>query len=304
VVTDENGLPTQRIQVAMEELTQGMDIAYAQNSGDRTAIKNSRQKGESVIGRVGTKASSDSDNPWPLGPYTQVIDTDQNSVVHFHCNLIRKTEADVDRTIGLQIFDQDDALVYENISTLHFKKGYDRISKPWIVRDSSGLKQASGMYTSLIWIDQSRAYEHKIKLISPSSDISDRTHNPNAPESAKLEKERDELQKKLYYPELFMFSLIPWIIAYLGIYLLTIFDSTLVGILTILGTVGIACILFVQTRKYLISSWWLSALLSFVCCGYYSLFLAIMSLITLINRRKYRLRLNEINGILGFNQLK
>lgn len=223
-----------------------IDIQEAQNSGNRQLIKQSRQNCPSILSNVGTKPSNDPSNAWPTTGYTNVISIDEYSNVHFHGNLIKSATKDEDKTVGLQIFNADDALVFENIIKMRFKPGYDRFSMCWSIRSLDGMPMTPGVYTALLWIDNSRVVEYKVQLIStqkkipeqpiqnpifnnnnntyPQNNVPVSPYNNNIPiypnypgtvftnQIAKIDEEILSLRKKLRHPRIFTVNLISQIL--------------------------------------------------------------------------------------------
>ncbi len=286
------------------------DFERAQNSGNRKLIKQSRENGPSLIANVGTKPSNDPNTPWPKTEYTQIINIDTFRVVHFHCNLVKPVTKEENKTIGLQIFNQEDALIYEHFAPLYFKQGYDRFSKCWIVRSDDGMPMNPGIYTALLWIDNSRAVEYKIKLISKK----DQVVNPpvetvnnlaNDNKNIKIDTKENEAKKelallteKLRYPKIFVLSLISQILLWTSM----IMYGNYVGddiefifmILFFIASIALLIPIFIMSKNNVFHRWWLALIVVFIGCGYYHVYLTVMLIITLVNKKKWLKRIEEL----------
>ena len=152
----------------LEDFSEKLDILEAQNSGNRELLKKCRQNGPSIISKVGSLPSNDSSEAFPSGSYSRVMNVDLYHVIYFHCTLVRPSAKDEIKTIGMQIYDSNESLIHESITQMEFRKGYDRISKGWVVKDSSGSFYNPDRYTAVFWIDDSKVFEYQFQIIAPS----------------------------------------------------------------------------------------------------------------------------------------
>lgn len=290
-----------------EHQTQSSDDVM--RSGDRFLIKESRKFNPPMIGKVGTMGAKKIDNPWPKGSYSSTIDVMSNMAVYFHINLVRTIEKDQTLETGLLIFDEIDNLVYENISNISFKVGYDRISKSWIVHETSGVPQSPGVYTALLWVGDSRIFEYKFKLFSSSQTSRQYQDEPKVDSFAitNAARERDKLLAKMQYPKMAVIGAASFIclFSFFNLQFLNISNSPVVSVLSVLAALSamvLDIILFRLTRKYLFKS----KILALIACTigtvfYYPALLAILAVITLINRKEWKQRINELTTFIAAN---
>lgn len=259
-----------------------------QETGDRTSIIAKRLNRRPVISRVGTMGSNTPDEAWPKGSYSQLISIKRFRALHFHCNLIRPNEKEGTKSVGLRIFDSHDNLVFEKDSSIKFSTGDDKFSIGWIIRDQDGLPQAPDLYTALIWVDDSRVFEYSFKLFD---------------EEVATDRERDEvetLKKKLSYPPLFIVN----------------FLCSIFGLLAIAGldketpamciTFGLLWLIFViitykKTRKIVCKNRFLAILFITIGSYYYGIYLLIMTISSIVNRKKWTERIKEIQARCNFD---
>lgn len=285
-----------------EHQTQSSDDVM--RSGDRFLIKESRKFNPPMIGKVGTMGAKKTDTPWPKGSYSSTIDVMSNMAVYFHINLVRAIEKDQTLETGLLIFDELDNLVYENISNISFKVGYDRISKNWIVHEASGVPQSPGVYTALLWVGDSRIFEYKFKLFSSFQTSRQYQDEPKVDSFAitNATRERDKLVSKLQYPKMAIFAWSAFICGVLFILFSHSFGiaTPFVSVALVITGAVLAIKLYRMTRKHLFKA----KILSLIACTiglvfYYPALLSVLGVITLINRREYKDRVNELNTFIS-----
>lgn len=295
VVTETNSTNS-KIEDTIKALQQNPDFLYSSNVTDRHLIKEMRKNGPSLISNIATIASNDPQNPWPLGSYSQVISPDKNTVVFLHARLLTPQTQDGTHAIGLYIYDSDDILVHKNITSLVFSKGNDHFSLGWIIREASGMKQRDGIYTALIWYDNSRVVEYKFRLLSQVS----RTIDPiikNSPDNLEIEKRQLEIKKVIRqqkYPLLFFINILAWVLLYVGFGISTFSDIAILMLLPIIAAFAVTILLVEKTRKYVVPYTWLAVIIVFAGCGLYTAFLGLMGLISLIRRKELKKRLEAL----------
>ncbi|MBO5702633.1 MAG: toll/interleukin-1 receptor domain-containing protein [Clostridia bacterium] len=287
------------------------------NSGNREKIKASRSGNASVISTVGTIPSNDPSNHWPAGTYSQIIDVDKFTAIHFHCRFIKPVTESGNKNIGIMIFDGDDNLVYDNRVKLNFEKTHDRFSLCWIISESGGLKQKPGNYTAIFWADDSRIFEYTFRITSSSGigftenktenkKVTDINQTVFGKKNDKTEisgqkstpSEIEKIKDKLTYPKAARRYLYALIFAFIGSGILS--SSYAYGFELIIGFALVAAAIWAYISLWVISSkhiikhkiW--SAVVMTVGFGYYGIALFILSLWTLINKNKWKIRIAQL----------
>lgn len=129
--------------------------------------KERRRNGPSIVRNICTIGSNDPDDPWPNGTYTPNINLDEFSVMYFHATvispLIKKKSA---ITTGLDIYNSDGVLVFSEESVLAWKPNYDKLARGWIIRGEDGTYTPPGDYVAEMWVENSRVFTFKFKIIS------------------------------------------------------------------------------------------------------------------------------------------
>lgn len=324
------GAPSEGFKIPDEPLSGGRthtqdDLEKALASGDRLRIKASRSSNSPAISTVGTIPSNDPNNHWPTGNYSQIIDEDKFSVIHFHCRFIRQISESGNRELGFMIFDNDDTLVHEDRFDFNFSKGSDRFSIRWIISDAEGLKQKPGDYTVIIWVDDSRIFEYSFRITS-SSGLSFGGNNgaginnggsttPTAPIfGAKKEKDNkksapttaDEVTKlkdKLTYPKLFRRHLLSSALFLVGAGVIDNayedFEAA-VGVVLILIALWSYITLWKLSNKHIIKNKVGTAIVMTVGFVYYGIALFFCALWTAINKNKWKIKIAQYeSGIIS-----
>lgn len=275
------------------------DLEKALASGNRARIKASRSSKPSALSTVGIMPSNDPSNHWPTGSYTQVIDEDRFSVVHFHCRFIKPIPNDGNREIGIMIFDGDDNLVYDNRVTIDFDKGNDRFSTRWIISDSNGLKQKAGDYTAIIWVDDSSVYEYSFRLTSsngftgggiPTPPVHGGNNNDTTATPAHIEKLKD----KLMYPKLARRHLTAfWLLVFAiglssggGDEIAQVF-----GLVAMVGALWAYITLWKLSNNHLIKNKVGTAIVMTIGFVYYGIFLCFAGIYSAFNRTKWKIQI-------------
>ena len=262
-------------------------------TNDYVATVSARRSGPSAISRVGAIPSNNPENPWPGGTYMQSINTSSYSTVHFHCNLLHTATKAMTCTVGIRIFNEKDALVYESTTPLAFKPGDQRFSLRWVVKDASGLAQAPGVYTALIWIDDSKAYEFPIRLTSstPSPEVdSSMTYDV-------VKKEIEEIEKKLAFPKIALLQLLNW-----GCFILTMSwmanENIVLGFAAMMTALVLSVNICKELKKVGLKSLLLRLVLVYLIGFYFGIYLVVMGGINLINKKALKDRLAALKSTL------
>lgn len=268
------------------------DFESILETGNRNRIKIIRSSNTPAIATVGTIPSNDPTNAWPIGIYSQIINEDEFQVIHFHCKLIKPIIETADKKIGIMIFDSEDSLVYDYRSSICIEKENDRFSVSWIITDSEGLKQKTGDYTAIIWIDESRVFEHSFRIIS-NKGIDDRSYKPG-------EKNLDEIERiknKLAYPKVAKRHIISSVCGTIS-YLLFSAATGEISVI-IFGLFFLSCAIWAY-----ISTWRLSykhviqnkignAVAMIVGYIHYGIFLVIIGAYAILKRKEWKKKLIE-----------
>lgn len=286
------------------------------NSGNRERIKASRSGNASVISTVGTIPSNDPSNHWPAGTYSQIIDVEKFTAIHFHCRFIRPVTESGNKKIGIMVFDGDDNLVFDNRVNLFFEKTHDRFSLCWSISEVGGLKQTPGSYTAIFWVDDSRIFEYSFRIVSSNgfgfndnkkeSKKDPVTHIPASENKDKTAKnigngttaEIQKLKDKLTYPKAARRCLYAFIFAFIGSEILS--SPYAYGIELIIGFALVAAAIWAYISLWVISikhivkhKIWSIVVMTFGI-GYYGIFLFFASIWTLINKNKWKIRIAQL----------
>jgi len=261
----------------------------------REAIKESRKNSPALISRVGAKGSTSATDFWPLTPSSHKIDIQKYSNVMFQCYLLRPFEIEGVRSIGLQIFDSEDTLIYENIVELSFSETDNKFAMAWSVNPEDGVPVAEGQYNALLWVENSRVAEYSLQLFDSASPL----NAEGEVISAASEAEIAELTKKLQFPKMALTSIFLSIMFFftVAVWAGSSSDGALVflGIIFTLVTILLARSLYKLTKKN-ITPQTILALLLVAFNGYYGIYLIIMAVITLGSRRKWKARIKELKS--------
>lgn len=282
----------------------------ALRSGNRTRIKASRADSPAIISTVGTIPSNDASKPWPVGTYSQIIDEDKFGVIHFHCRFIRAVTQSVNKNIGLMIFDNEDNLVFDNRIPLHFEPNHDRFSLCWVIAESAGLKQKTGDYTAIIWVDDSRIFEYSFRIISSKGlNINNSTPVPPPPpkygnnnsfsnNNSFTNGELEKLKNKLLWPKLARRHCLT---SFLGIISLALLSESygeaatiLFGLLFLAGTVWGYVTTWKLSRQTMISNGLANVLVMTIGYAYYGMFLIGAGIWTVLNKARWRARIIQL----------
>lgn len=275
-----------------------VDLNTVLRSGDLHLIKESRINAPPGISKVGSMGSRDTENAWPIGTYSTVIDIDRYSVIYFHAHLVRPIKEAGSLSVGLLIFDSENTLVYENISDLDFKVGYDRVSKSWVVRDSSGMAQSTGDYTALIFVGNSRMFEYKFSLISSSDQRTSAINNSLDTQNTAIRDEKNKkissLKAKLAYPKMFL-SILAMLVSFMAFIWSTNNYSPIISIVFFIAYALFFVRSYRLTNEHLIKSKLLSLLVVLLGSFYYLLIIFIMMLCTFGKRSELKKSLAELS---------
>ncbi len=266
-----------------------------EDNGDRLSTVRSRLSGKPVVGRVGTIGSNTPTEAWPKGTYSNRIDVNRFRAVHFHCNLIHPFATAGVRTVGLRIFDNNDNLVYEDVSKISFAAGHDRFSLGWIVRDEAGMTQMPGIYTAVFWVDDSRAFEYTFELCGQGNS------NAYAQQPAadpKLVKELDTLRKRRKHPMLYVLHLISLICGIIALSF-TGFGGDEIAPFFLFGIAWLVLSIIVcaKTKKYVVKSGFLALLFVFIGGFYYNIYLLVMTIVWKCKKKKWLPRIAELESM-------
>ncbi|MBQ3490663.1 MAG: toll/interleukin-1 receptor domain-containing protein [Clostridia bacterium] len=286
------------------DFTGGLDVISTETAGDPHKLKEARKNGPSLISRIAVKGAKTLSDLWPDTPYTQIINIDEYMAVRFHCQLVKEIGENANKSIGMQIYDSEDSLVFEDISDLHFSTGHDRFSLGWTIRSENGIPAAPGKYTVLIWMENSRVTEYTFHLVSSqTSSVSNTQNTPKGfPEQspianhAALKAEKEDIMKKLAYPKL----------TWMGIFSILLFYVSVIG-LSFIGDGGGFCLIifgipflivfrkfYKNTKQFVVSNGLLAFLLVSIGGGYYTIFLIIMNIVNGKDKKRNKQRLKEL----------
>lgn len=247
----------------------------------KSATVFSHLRGEYAIARVGTVGAKNANDPWEKGEYTQNIDISRFSVVNFHCNLLKTVETAGERTVSVRVYDERSALVFENDARIFFNVGDNKFSTGWIIKEPSGFCQMTGNYTALIFLDDSRVYEYPFTIVDKKKS------------DEKSAGERKALEQKLAYPRLLFLHAFAWL---MYILLLTFATASMPEPAWIFGIIAVIFTIYYakETRKRLGHNWLVTFFLIVPFSLYYGLFLLVMAIFTMMNRKKWQARLKEL----------
>ena len=170
-----------------------------------------------------------------------------------------------------------------------------------------------GIYNAIIWLDSSKAVEYKFKIISPRNQLAstpkttDANDNRRKGKKAILSPEEAELRSlkgRLRVPVIFVFSLIAQLVFLTGLLLFYFYEGTFdyieafISILVNL-TIGLLIPVCIMTRNNLIRNGFLAFLAVYLGCGYYHIFLTVMLIITLVNKKRWLKRVDELEKIIA-----
>lgn len=248
------------------------EIGMEDRRGREETIR-AHQNGAYMISQVGCIGCNDPDVSLPKGEYSEEISLDRFSVVQFHCRLLQPVGMKCKKQIGLRVYNENGALVFENFSSFSFSKGSNKFSISWVVRDRDGFNQMPGQYTALVWIDDSRAFEFSFRLV--------RAEKEDPPTSAEKKRAR-----KRNAPKLFGWHLVTWGV-YFGLLFFIIKATAMIPILLFLVLSFVMTgVYFSKTKKLggysgfasFLLTWWLPV--SF----YYGIYLFFMTIYSLVSR--------------------
>ena len=275
------------------------DTLFSASVADIYRLKEIHKNGPSLISRIAVKGSKTLSDCWPNTPYAQVIDIDEYVAVRFHCQLVKAITENSKKSIGMQIYDSKDALVYEDISDLDFAAGNDRFSLGWVIRPQDGIPALPGKYTVLIWMENSKVVEYTF-LLSSLLQYNPDTQNdfseiPRVDRTA-LQKEKEAIEKKLTYPKLARIGSLLILMFWLAI----AFISADVPVLAVIF--GVLMLIFFfrffkYTKKYIVQNGFLVLLLVTIGCTYYTLFLIVMTIVNTKDKKENKKRLKELEQI-------
>ncbi|MBP3436335.1 MAG: toll/interleukin-1 receptor domain-containing protein [Clostridia bacterium] len=225
------------------------------------------------IGNVCGYASCDMKNPWREGVYTQEVEVNAYSVIHFHGKLGKPLDRAKRATVRLSVYDEERNLVCEKTERVDCAKGSDRFSVPWTVREADGTFQTPGRYIAAVQFEDSTVYETKIELIYRQTATFGTREKPTA-----IEKKAQRQQHMHQQPKGLLFAIPLLVIS--GI--IGEINSTVAGILLFAGMIFCFIALMRLTRRVVVKSFFLSLLLCTILLYFYTLYLVGVGIYQLI----------------------
>ncbi len=120
----------------------------------------------SLVTNVCTIGTNVSDDFWPSGTYSEVINRDEFKLVMFHMNVLKPFGFTGTITNKYEIYNSDNNLIFEDVSTLDVEPDYDRISFGWIIKGEDGSFVQSGDYRFVCSINGSPSFSYKFTVCS------------------------------------------------------------------------------------------------------------------------------------------
>lgn len=260
--------------------------------------KTNDNKGRPVLIRnVCSLGSSDFDNAFPSdGYYSEVINRDQYQIIYFHLSTARIL--DKDRVEGgMRIYNANDQLVFEDVTTFDWKPVYDRLARSWVVRGSDGTFVNNGVYRAEFWIEDSAVYEYYFKVTSNNAEaisgVQAPVSEPDQPLNRLSEDARRKLENKLSRPKGLALTTAIGICCLLT---LSAMGNGAIALSLIISAVGVSLdiLLVLYTKRYVHSSWVVAVLLAVVLFWYYGIYLLVTSIICAFNFRKWTKQLQNL----------
>ena len=254
-----------------------------------------------TIRNVCSIGSNDPDDCWPKGHYSDTINRDQYRIVYFHIDVAPIKNKSKVHT-GIAVYDDYNNQVYRDESDLNWAPEYTRIAKSWTIRESDGYYVKSGVYRIEFWVENSRVYEHKIKIMSNNEDFNTEVppkKEPKKPELTSAEyiditAKISNLKKKLAAPKGFKLA------AFTGLsFLLMTMGSALTG--GFVGLVGFILFVFCvlkwmkHTKDNVWDSWIGAGILCLVGGVYFGIYLLVITVMHSTQGDKWKKELEELN---------
>lgn len=148
----------------------GSGFLFSLMSSENVDIKKQRENGPRLIQYVVAKGSAAEIKGWPQGERSHVFDSQKVGVIYFLVHLdptFMSTRTAV--KVGIRIWNNDNAVVFENVWNINVQSGNDRVSCGWIIKGKYGNTVPSGWYRGEIWAENSCVYEYPFKIESPKT---------------------------------------------------------------------------------------------------------------------------------------
>lgn len=119
-----------------------------------------------IIANVCCIGTNNSNDLWPKGTYSQIINRDEFSVVFFHINLLKPIGFSGTIILRKRIYNSANNLVFDNESSLEMKEEYDKISTGWILKGDDGSFIPSGEYRFVCSVNNSPEFTYSFTVVS------------------------------------------------------------------------------------------------------------------------------------------
>lgn len=123
-------------------------------------------RASSKIANICSIGTNNTNDVWPKGQYSPVINRDEFSVVFFHIKLLKTLGFTGTIHNKYQIYNWDNNLVFENEVDLNIRPDYDRVSTGWVLRGDDGGFIPSGEYRFVAVVNNSPAFTYFFKICS------------------------------------------------------------------------------------------------------------------------------------------
>lgn len=256
----------------------------------RSGATNHDKGRPSLIRNVCSMGSNDVNNAFSTdGRYSEVINRDEFRVIYFHLTVAHIMDKERIEG-GMRIYNANNQLVFEDVTTFDWKPVYDRMSRSWVVRGSDGTFVNNGVYRAEFWIEDSAVYTYYFKVTSANAEAIGAVHKSKSESDQPLNKlsedARRKLENKLSRPKGLVLSFAASICYLIVLCLLGSESALLVGLFAVLGIV-FHIFLVRYTKHHVHKSWAVSILLAVALFWYYGIYLLATSIICAFNYRKW-----------------
>lgn len=152
---------------ALQDLERGIRKILRPQTSNSTSDADDSRHAPSVIRNVCSIGSNDSNDLWPKGRYSSIINFDQYSVIFFHVYVDKEVlSSKISVSFNMTIYNQDNSKIFENEKVLDWKYNYDRLSKGWILKGSDGSFVPPGEYCAEFTVEHSQPFKYHFTVTS------------------------------------------------------------------------------------------------------------------------------------------
>lgn len=129
---------------------------YNQMYGNQGGYAQPNISAPSIILTVNPIPSNNHNDPWPTGTYTNTVNIDYFTTIHFHV-MLNTAALRYNRMIRaiMNIYDSNNVLVFNDVTDYEWQSDYDRLSNGWILRGDDGSRVQTGQYTAEFIVENS-----------------------------------------------------------------------------------------------------------------------------------------------------